>query len=355
MLTIVDGGTNLAENSNRIAWLDIGRGSSILLVIFFHASMLIQDTGNLHPVHWIINDFFAPIRMPLFFTISGVLGAKALKAGWPQIVEKRVLLLWYVYILWAAIAMVMEFIIGNKASFGDLASMAIWPSSTLWYLWVLGLYFVVARVFTGRMQLPVLFLATVTSVLAESKYFEIASLEHFKAIVYAPFFLGGAWYGHALLRMLTRPWITFIVAASSFALLFFMLRWNILPPGVGVAASVFGLTSGMAGSILLGRVRWVGSALAYFGRNTLPVYVSHFLLLRFCVFLFATFGVVTLPGFSNWGALVTSCAALGLALSIGRIAADYNASWLFKLPSVVVTRLGPIWQPYPSRVPAIRR
>ena len=51
----------------RVEWIDVAKALSILLVTMLHVGQLAQQSGIQVGRIVVLNDFLAPIRMPLFF------------------------------------------------------------------------------------------------------------------------------------------------------------------------------------------------------------------------------------------------------------------------------------------------
>jgi uncharacterized membrane protein YcfT len=72
----------MPQEKTRIDWLDIAKGMSIILVVIYHTH-LYHDFHEIAPdLYARISGIMTPIRMPLFFTVSGFLAASAVQAPW---------------------------------------------------------------------------------------------------------------------------------------------------------------------------------------------------------------------------------------------------------------------------------
>lgn len=96
---------------SRLAWADTAKGLLIILVVFWHVvlkSYLTIDwrIGLPIPGAWgLISDLAYPVRMPLFFLISGCFAANAVARPWAAVLRGRVLRFLYLYLLWTLIHM----------------------------------------------------------------------------------------------------------------------------------------------------------------------------------------------------------------------------------------------------------
>src|SRR5450755_3715567 len=86
--------------SARHDWMDAGRGLAIVLVVLLHSEEWL-GTAGVNLGWWPTIDAVASdLRMPLFFTISGLLATKWVTAGWPRLLSGKVTMLVWVYLAW---------------------------------------------------------------------------------------------------------------------------------------------------------------------------------------------------------------------------------------------------------------
>lgn len=71
-------------NQKRLLWPDAAKGFAITLVVLTHLTSKHYPTLDLHVPEYVflawlgLSDVLAPIRMPLFFAISGYFAARSL-------------------------------------------------------------------------------------------------------------------------------------------------------------------------------------------------------------------------------------------------------------------------------------
>lgn len=69
--------------SQRLIWLSVMRGLTILLVVMFHVQLIDRSTGENHAIIHTINSYFDAFRMPLFiFSSGGLLYLSRIKKNW---------------------------------------------------------------------------------------------------------------------------------------------------------------------------------------------------------------------------------------------------------------------------------
>src|SRR3981189_3399499 len=134
----------------RIDWVDYAKGICIVMVVMMHsvigAELAAGTTGFMH----LLVAFAQPFRMPDFFLISGLFLPVVIDRDWRTYVDRKVVHFAYFYLLWVTIQF------GFKApSFAAESGWAhvgllylesfIEPFGTLWFIYLLPVFFVVTR------------------------------------------------------------------------------------------------------------------------------------------------------------------------------------------------------------------
>ncbi|WP_106752826.1 acyltransferase family protein [Pannonibacter carbonis] len=155
----------------RLDWIDHAKGICIILVVMMHSvfgmELAAGETGWMHPVV----QFAAPFRMPDFFLISGLFVANVLDRDWRLYLDRKVVHFLYFYVLWLTIqfavkapGMVAE--LGVEATAGEYLLAFVQPFGTLWFIYLLAIFFVVTKILHG-LKVPwqlTLFLAAVLQI-----------------------------------------------------------------------------------------------------------------------------------------------------------------------------------------------
>lgn len=154
-------------------WINQIKGMCICLVVIYHSVItfypnltgLDNHLAVLVSKAWVyFNLYLAPFRMPVFFFISGYLIRRYIsEVPWKQCLDKRVLSILYVLVLWGAVQwlglrQLNEWLaperdisdISNAAyaeSLGEFLYGMITASTSLWYLYALIVYFVIFKAF----------------------------------------------------------------------------------------------------------------------------------------------------------------------------------------------------------------
>ncbi|NJC12601.1 putative membrane protein YcfT [Micromonospora profundi] len=335
--------------SGRVRWADAAKGVCIILVVAWH--VIVKDYLQIDwhldvpvPGLWgALGEQFLPLRMPLFFTISGVFAANAVTRPWRRVARSRVAGLLYLYALWLLIHTVVlaaapDFPTDRATSArGLLEQLTITPSN-LWYLYALALYFTLAKVTRRVPRALVLVPAAVLSAVAAAG---LLNTPGNRAGLYQNlvFFLAGLhlrplieeWAATATRRrlVLTCGAYTVVLVAMAAA---GAQRWFGVWPVVSVVAVAFGVTA----AARLCRWRVLGDWLATLGRITLPIYVIHMPVLALLHRLLHS----PVSGLGRIGQglvvlgypIVLTGLVIGLSLAIHRWLLAVRAGWLFALP-----------------------
>ena len=327
----------------REAWPDFARACAIILVVLFHsrhATWLIgfQNDALADRIWPLVSDVNKPLRMPLFFFISGMLATSAVTKPWRDIAHKRVWNNLYLYFLWAAIyiAVIPAWPRLDWSSYTVVQQilMAIVGDSPAWYLWALTMFFLLARI---AAPLPAMMMLAVT--------FVIATLAPtLKGTIHPPprlmlqclfFFFAGLRFREPAFALARRAGIVTLALATPVMLaLIWAYHKNVFGtfPLAGIACVFWGI---IASSLATRHVPLLRSFGHWMGSRTLQVYVLHFLVLTALLNLAATY----LPGAVKGSPLAAIAAPLLLTLvtTLGCLALAYclprlKLGWLLKLP-----------------------
>ncbi|MEV1157413.1 acyltransferase [Micromonospora chokoriensis] len=335
--------------SQRAEWADAAKGACIILVVLWH--VVVKDylqvdwhLGVPVPGLWgTLGEQFLPLRMPLFFTISGVFAANAAQRPWRVVARSRVAGFLYLYALWllihtAILAAAPQLPTDRATSaIGVLEQLTITPSN-LWYLYALALYFTIAKATRRAPRALVLVPAGVLSAVAAAGLLDTPGNRGglYQNLV---FFLAGLylrpqiqqWAATASPRRLLLTSGSYVLALAAMAAAGAQ-QWFGVWPAVSVLAVIFGITA----AARLARRSALSRPLASLGRITLPIYVVHMPVLALLHRLLLV--PVSELGPSAQGLIVLGYPVLltglviGLSLAVHRGLLAVRAGWLFALP-----------------------
>ncbi|MDQ0642318.1 CapA family protein [Microbacterium murale] len=361
----------------RLAWADTAKGLLIILVVFWHVVLktylqIDWRIGVPIPGVWgVIADVTYPVRMPLFFLISGCFAASAVERSWAACFRGRVVRYLYLYVLWtlihtAALWAFPDFPTLVPRSVAEFIEAVTISPPNVWYLYALALYFIVAK---GLRRLPSWLLLTgaaALSVAVAAGLIDIVS-NRGSLIANLLFFLIGTRFSTQIRRFASRVRPRFAAASLMVYLAAFAVVRVVgleTVPGVWLAVSLLGVAAGVAIAPLLAEVAQLGRGLAWLGRRTLPIYVIHMPVLaladavlvgwisdaRMAVQLIAA---VLLP-------VVLTTVVIAVSAAIGDFISRDRLSWLLDLPARRLTRpparAGDVHRPahrLPWRTPAM--
>ncbi|RWD55384.1 MAG: acyltransferase [Mesorhizobium sp.] len=137
------------NNSTRMPWVDTAKGLSIILVVMMYSAYNTGEyTGGVGFLHYAIG-FATPFRMPEFFLISGLFLSQVIDRPWRRYIDRRVVHYLYFYVLWAVISIGLKIGIFSRDPAGmlhDLALAVVQPYGVLWFIYMLAVFGLVARI-----------------------------------------------------------------------------------------------------------------------------------------------------------------------------------------------------------------
>jgi fucose 4-O-acetylase-like acetyltransferase len=268
---------------SRLEILDIAKGVCIVLVVYGHIArgMIGPETPWLQSLDLLLYTF----HMPVFFLISGFLAARPVPGG--KTVGK-VLSLAYLYVVWSVITVLAKALlsavgtVNSPVGLQELARIGYAPISTLWFLYALVVVQVLAPV-ARRTPMLVFWLSVLVDELITlllGAPVPILSLTAF----HAPFFFAGLAIGAGALSLPSVPRLRSGPALAVGGAVFLAgavvleisggrpVTFLTLPLSLLGIALVFVVSGRLLGGTS-------GDHLAWLGRNSLPIYLIHVLLL----------------------------------------------------------------------------
>lgn len=277
---------------NEVLWINTLKGGCILLVVLHHTiittfmpSLQYLSAGLLPAEMWVaFNKYLSPLRMPAFFFVSGLLAISAInKKSWGEVFTKKFSNILYLYILWGVIQWVSIYnisanLIGEKLSTAKNAAYAESPvefikllvlsMTSLWYLYALAGYFVVAKLF--HRQKMVLIVAALLVNYA-TQFSLIPGWGPTSVAQNFVYFLLGAFFSHYLVEL------SFMTRRNALILGAFALT-GLAHHALGLYKNPFYCMLSIVFGIVLCRAlntRFNMAWLNWIGRNTLQIYVLH--------------------------------------------------------------------------------
>lgn len=327
--------TDVATPRQRIDWVDCAKGICIILVVMMHSTLGVEkaigQTGLLSSfIEWA-----RPFRMPDFFLISGLFLMRRINTPWRSYLDSKVVHFMYFYILWMTLQFGFKgptFVadLGLAGAAREYALGFIDPFGTLWFIYLLAVFFVVTKWLKAVPPFMVFVLAALLEVLPIHTGWMV--IDEFAAR-YVYFFVG-YWLAPLVFRAADAVWTRNVFAVlamlfiwttgHSFAMISGFSEW----PGMALILGFAGCAAVITTAVLLARsgvVEW----LRYLGANSIVVYLSFFL------FMAATRGVglKIFPAINVdvLAALTTFAGVIGPVL-LFRVVGKTPLSFLFKRP-----------------------
>ncbi len=141
--------------TGRVDWVDTAKGFCIIMVVMMHSTLGVEAVvGRDGWMHYAVA-FAKPFRMPDFFLISGLFLARVIDRDWRDYLDRKVVHFAYFYVLWVTIQFAFKApVMAHEHGVGAAAYAyleAFWePFGTLWFIYLLPIFFVVTKL-TRRM------------------------------------------------------------------------------------------------------------------------------------------------------------------------------------------------------------
>jgi uncharacterized membrane protein YcfT len=138
----------------RVDWVDFAKGFCIIFVVMMHSTLGVEAAAE-HDgwMHYVVA-FAKPFRMPDFFMISGLFLANVIDRDWKTYVDRKVVHFAYFYALWVTIQFAFK-LPAIHAEHGNLGTLQFYlmsfiePFGTLWFIYMLPIFFVVIKLTRG--------------------------------------------------------------------------------------------------------------------------------------------------------------------------------------------------------------
>lgn len=272
----------------RVDWVDIAKGIAIILVVLNHSTLLLSQNDLADPLWAKINSNFRSFRMPLFFFASGVFATSAMKRPWKKFWNSKLAIFCWSYAIWVIIRFTYFLAVPMEArpqetSLEKLLLAPIWPTTGLWFLFALFGFFLVTKILNSFLPAWIqLMIGAALSVLAFSPaIITIGNITYDGMLRYYLYFLIGIHFKNLFFSLAAKPRpIVAILAIGAFWGLLTLIRQTDLGhiAGSRTALSIIAIVAGVLLSKLISRTP-LHRPVVYLGKNTLPIYVTHVILI----------------------------------------------------------------------------
>ena len=278
----------MVAGGGRAAWADFARGVSVVLVVLLHLYLLhyvffFRGDEGADVVKGVI-DATAPLRMPLFFLVSGFLAQRAIRRPWREAVHGRILQPAYLFLLWLLIDISIdtwraEIGTGGEVNPGEYyLGNLLWPQTTLWYLYALVVFFVLTRL-TRAVPAPiVLGVGVVVSIIGTTCFDGLAqsllrSFVFFALAARTPQLIDAVVERVRAAGTSTAILLIVCAGAAYTAMTeLYIVIW--IDFGLYLAAGIAGVLFGIVLAVRVG-AHPLTAPLRYLGRHTLAIFLVH--------------------------------------------------------------------------------
>ncbi|MET0710087.1 MAG: acyltransferase family protein [Tardiphaga sp.] len=321
--------------TERIDWVDYAKGICIIMVVMMHSVLGVElAAGRTGYMHGLVA-FAKPFRMPDFFLISGLFLAVVIDRDWRTYLDRKVVHFIYFYLLWVAIQFAFK-APGLAAEHGGWMEVVrlyllsyIEPFGTLWFIYMLPVFFVLTK---AVRRVPAWLVWSLAALLEMTHLSTGWTLPDEFAARYVYFYSGYLFATQIFAlsdRARAKPALA-LAGLAAWALLNAALVWD------GCSEwPVISLLLGFAGAVaiivmgtLLAKMQWL-TFLRFCGEHSIVIYLAFFLPMataRTLLLKFSPFDVGSIA------LLVTISGVVG-ALAIWKLALMARANFLFERPA----------------------
>jgi uncharacterized membrane protein YcfT len=275
---------NDTSGRQRIEWVDYAKGFCICFVVMMHSTLGVgQALGQEGWLHTVVA-FAKPFRMPDFFLISGLFLAQVIDRDWRTYLDRKVVHFVYFYVLWTAIQFGVK-APGLMHEHGALEVAwlyleSFWePFGTLWFIYLLPIFFVVTKLAHGLKISPIVVLLVGAALEIAPIHTGATVIDEFAArFVY---FYAGYLFAPRIFALASNAQVFPEAAFAGLAV------WGLLNgllvfggmaqlPLVSLALGLCGAAGVVSVSALMAKSD-VFRPLRYFGQNSIVIYLAFFL------------------------------------------------------------------------------
>jgi len=338
------------EAGQRVDWVDYAKGFCIVMVVMMHSTLGVEAVaGEPSWMHYLVA-FAKPFRMPDFFLISGLFLARVIDRDWRTYADRKVVHFAYFYVLWVTIQFAFK-APAFMAEHGALgvarlyAEAFVEPFGTLWFIYLLPIFFVVTKLTRG---VPVLIVWTILAAL------EIAHVDTGWTVIdefcarfvyfYTGYILADRIFQIAA-AVQARPWLAayMLVAWALFNGLYVSLGLD-ARPFVSLTLGLIGAAAVVSSSALIAKSGML-SALRWLGEHSIVVYLAFFLGMAASRSLLLKTGLI--PDLGTVALLVTASGIAG-AVVLYLAVRGTPLNFLFERPAWARLPTNPGYAPQPA-------
>jgi len=320
--------------AERVAWVDYAKGICIVMVVMMHSTLGVGTAAGGEGFLHAVVAFAKPFRMPDFFLISGLFVARVIHLDWKTYLDRKVVHFAYFYVLWMTIQFAFK-APAFAAEHGAAAALQLYalsfiePFGTLWFIYLLPIFFVVTKLARGVPPLVIwLVAAALETATIETGWMVVDEFASRFVYFYSGYWLAG--------HIFTLARDTQEKPASAIA---WLLLWGSLNsllvsggysewPLISLMLGLLGAGAIVTLAALLAQTRMF-DALRYCGEHSIVIYLAFFLFMAATrVFLLKT-GFVSDIGLMS---VIVTCAGVVGPLMLFWLTRRTSLRFLFERP-----------------------
>jgi len=325
-------GTDLGQ---RVDWVDYAKGFCIVMVVMMHSTLGVEAAAGHESWMHALVAFAKPFRMPDFFMISGLFLARVIDRDWRTYLDRKVLHFAYFYLLWVTIQFAFK-APGLAAEDGALgvaqlyAMSFIEPFGTLWFIYLLPIFFVVTKLTRG-VPVPIVWaiLAALEIAHLDTGWTVIDEFANRFVYFYTGYILADRIFAIASAAQ-ARPLIAaaYLLAWAAFDG-FFVWHGLDAKPFISLGLGLVGAVAVVTVSALMAKSD-VFAPLRYLGRNSIVVYLAFFLGMAGARALLLKTALI---GDLGTVALLVTASGIGVAVALFWAVRGTRLKFLFERPA----------------------
>lgn len=323
----------------RVDWVDYGKGICIILVVMMHSTYGYGAiAGGEGWMHYVV-EFAKPIRMPDFFLIAGLFLSRSIHGPLADYIDRKVIHFAYFYILWLAIQSAIldsELLLADPLAFAAVfAKQLVFPSGSLWFLHQLLVFYVLTRILRNVPAMVVLGIAAILHTLLYAGLIETGWSVTDRIANWYVFFFTGYACAPLVFRFASAAGKHRLVTLVALAL-WGLTNWGFVAVGLG-EAPVIALALGLAGAgaiiavaAMLAELN-IGNAIRYAGKNSIVIYLTFFIPMKFAEKALGATGLIPDVGFA---CLTVLAIAVAVPLGVHAIVKETRLNFLYRRPAL---------------------
>ncbi|WP_186277142.1 acyltransferase family protein [Corynebacterium anserum] len=312
----------------RVDWADSAKGLSIIGVCLMHVVTGV-DGGTL--TAWgHFSTLLDPLRMPLFFLVSGLFSHRVITRDLTDLWYRRLWFLLVPYLIYTPVQAAIRLDFMEELTASNLIKAIIVGDPGLWFLYTLMLYNIAAVLLRHQPPWLALLISTVP-LFVGCMSGAVMEQGYRQAMMYAPIFFAGLHYRQVIFTVAAKASHVKVVVS---AFVVFAL-WELIYRGLefyyfqGWDEKIAGETSilalvrtftavplGIIIAVWISHTPVLSTFVNFVGRNTLPIYVSHHAALTFTNTVIVPWMAEQTPGMAEALASPHVSILLGLATCV---------------------------------------